>query len=97
MVCLCCNNTTNILVCSHCKGYVCSKDECQISFPYYNNQIQVICKVCVDTISKKLIPILFLKQNIKFTKQNIKHRLHTLKIKIKTKKTMIQKKKIRSY
>lgn len=90
MVCLCCNNTTNILICSHCKGYVCSKDECQISFPYYNNQIQVICKVCVDTISKKLIPILFLKQNIK-------HRLHTLKIKIKTKKTMIQRKKMLSY
>ncbi len=97
MVCLCCRNTTNILVCSQCKGYVCNKDECQISFPYYNNQIQVICKVCVDTISKKLIPILFLKQNIKFTKQNIKHRLHTLKFKIKTKKTMIQRKKMLSY
>ena len=94
MVCVCCQNTNNILICSHCQGYVCNKDECQISFPHYKNQIQTICKICVDTISKKLIPIILLKKNLN---KNIKHRLHTLKIKIKTKKTMIQRKKMLSY
>lgn len=86
MVCLCCQNTKNLLVCSHCLEYVCDKDECQISFPYYNNQIQAICKLCVSSISKKLIPLFVVKTNIE-------KGLKTLKIKIKTNRTRVQKKR----
>ena len=44
--------------CNKCGNAVCASNQCRYVFPYYKNTAYVVCRVCYDTIDRKLKAVL---------------------------------------
>lgn len=57
-ICKLCYSINDVVTCAHCKEKVCTEPlSCSLNFPHHNNNEMFICFDCVNTISKKLIPL----------------------------------------
>ena len=57
-ICKLCYSINDVVTCAHCKESVCMEPlSCSLYFPDRDNTEMFICFDCVNTISKKLIPI----------------------------------------
>jgi len=57
-ICKLCYSIYDVVTCAHCKESVCTEPlSCSLYFPDRDNSEMFICYDCVNTISKKFIPL----------------------------------------
>lgn len=52
--CNVCATNHVVVCCDKCSETVCASVYCCSVFPYYNNTVFVVCRVCFETIDRKL-------------------------------------------
>ena len=55
---VCCANTVDDC-CNKCGDAVCASNQCCSVFPYYKNTAYVVCRVCYETIDRKLKAVVY--------------------------------------